>query len=362
MYIKTLTLDYFRNYEHESIQLCPTINVFYGNNAQGKTNLLEAVYLFSNGRSHRTKSDRELIKFNKNLFSLNLEFCDANREYNMQMRVSKDGKKIIKVNNVGIKKLSMLMNYLNVVMFSPEDLDIIKGSPSVRRRFIDEAISQLYPKYLSNLINYQKTLAQKNSLLKNIKYSGTDTDNVLSAWNIQLAGYGSVIYKYRCDFISKLNDMSKPIHKDIADENFEIIYIPGIKLSDDNTEKSFLDTLEQNQKREIEAGTCLVGTHRDDLKLFVNDSEARVFGSQGQQRSCVLTLKIAETEYIKSIKDEYPVLLLDDIMSELDVNRRRYLWERITDKQVLLTCTDIDILNDRRNISLFKINGGKIIR
>ena len=362
MYIKSLTLDYFRNYEHENIQLCPAINVFYGNNAQGKTNLLEAVYLFSNGRSHRTKSDRELIKFDKNLFSLNLLFRDASREYKMQMRVSKEGKKVIKINNVGIKKLSMLMNYLNVVMFSPDDLDIIKGSPSVRRRFIDEAISQLYPKYLANLINYQKVLAQKNSLLKNIKYSADNPDELLAAWNMQLAGYGSVIYKYRCDFISKINNISTPIHKDIANEKIEIVYCPGIKLNDNNIEMSFLDSLEQNRKREIEAGTCLIGTHRDDLKFFINGSQARIFGSQGQQRSCVLTLKIAETEYIKLIKDEYPVLLLDDIMSELDINRRRYLWERICDKQVLLTCTDIDILNDKQNISLFKINGGKIIR
>ncbi|MDY3929967.1 MAG: DNA replication/repair protein RecF [Clostridia bacterium] len=364
MYIKSLTVDNFRNYDHEQIKLCPTTNVFFGNNAQGKTNLLEAVYLFSHGRSHRTKSDRELIKFGENFFGLDMAFCDSQREYNAKIRVSKEGKKIIKINNVPVKKLSMLMSYLNVVMFSPEDLELVKGAPSVRRKFIDEAVSQLYPKYLATLINYHKSVFQKNSLLKSLKFAGVQSDKVLSAWNVQLANCGAVIYKYRRDFIKKINELAKPIHMDIANEDFEIIYGPGIKLScDDNElEKCFYDVLEQNQRREIEMGACQIGTQRDDFRLFMNGNEARIYGSQGQQRTCVLTLKIAETEYIKSVREEYPVLLLDDIMSELDVNRRRYLWERITDKQVLLTCTDTDILNSTKNTLLFNIDGGKIIR
>ncbi len=362
MYIKNLTVDKFRNYDHENIELCRATNVFYGNNAQGKTNLLEAVYLFSHGRSHRARFDSELVKFGESIATLNLNFADTGREYNAVMRFSKDGKKQIKVNNVPIKKLSMLMSYLNVVMFSPEDLEMVKGSPSVRRRFIDEAVSQLYPNYLSNLINYHKSLAQKNSLLKNLRVSQVSNDAMLSVWNEQLAEFGAVVYRYRMDFIEKLNQLANPIHKDIANENFKIQYQPGIKLIDSDLQKGFYNTLEQNQKREIELGASQVGIQRDDFKIFIDENEAKVFGSQGQQRTCVLTLKMAETEYIKSVRCEYPILLLDDIMSELDINRRRYLWERITDKQVLLTCTDTDIINNSDNISLFHINDGKIIR
>lgn len=361
MHIKTLSVENFRNYEKQSIELCPATNVFYGNNAQGKTNLLEAVYLFSHGRSHRAKSDAELIRFGEVMYSLVLEFCDEERDYKAVMRYMKEGKKQIKINNVPITKLSMLMSYLNVVMFAPEDLELIKGSPSGRRRFVDEAISQIYPKYLSNLISYHKTLAQKNSLLRDLKYRGNSSDAMLSVWNEQLSSYGAVVYKYRSDFLKKLDAFSKAIHFDIANEKFLLCYSPGIKLNEDSLKESYYDALEQNQKREIEMGTSLVGIQRDDFKILIDEKEAKIYASQGQQRTSVLTLKIAQTEFIKSERGEYPVLLLDDIMSELDVKRRAYLWERITDKQVLLTCTDTEILKSTQNTRLFHIDGGKII-
>ena len=360
MHIKTLTVDKFRNYEHEFVELCSGTNVFYGNNAQGKTNLLEAVYLFSHGRSHRARSDAELIKFNEGIATLELDFADSNREYNAVMRFSRDGKKQIKINNVPVKKLSMLMSYLNVVIFSPENLEMVKGAPSARRRFIDEALSQLYPNYLVNLINYHKVLAQKNSLLKNLKFSKVATDAVLSVWNEQLAEFGTAVYKYRDEFIEKIGNIAKPIHSDIATEEFELIYQPGIKMTGDKN--SFYETLEQNQRREIEAGTSLVGIQRDDFKIYTAGNEAKIFASQGQQRTCVLSLKMAETDFIKSVRDEYPVLLLDDIMSELDINRRGFLWERITDKQVLLTCTDIDDIKNDSKTAFFEIKNGQIIK
>lgn len=364
MFIKSLTVNDFRNYTKEHIELCPNTNVFFGDNAQGKTNLLEAVYLFSHGRSHRARSDAELIKFGENMCGLKLSFEDSQRAYTGDIRISADGKKVIKINNVPIKKLSMLMSYLNVVMFSPDDLGLIKGSPSVRRHFIDEAISQLYPNYLSSLINYHRVMMQKNSLLKNLRYNHKNSDSMLSAWNEQLSGYGAKLLKYRRRFLEDINKISCPIHKDISGEEFEIIYTPGIKAETDDEDlaKMFFEVLEQNQKREIDTGACQVGVHRDDFKIFINSNEARNFGSQGQQRTCVLTLKMAQTEYIKSIRDEYPILLLDDIMSELDINRRAYLWENICDKQVLLTCTDTDLINSTKNTQLFKIHGGRIIR
>ena len=362
MHINTLMAENFRNYEKEFITLSPGINVFYGDNAQGKTNILEACYLFSHGRSHRTKYDTELIKFGENLFTLNAVFTDSLREYNVLMRINREGKKIIKINNVPVTKLSMLMSYLNVVMFTPDDLELIKGSPSVRRRFIDEAVSQLYPNYLVNLINYNKTLVQKNALLKNLRLSGIKKDSSLSVWNEQLAGYGSIIQRYRSEFLKSLSVFAEGIHKEITNEKFNLHYTPNINCDIiDDVKSEFYDKLESAQEREIDSGVSQYGIQRDDFKITVDDREAKIYGSQGQQRTCVLTLKLAETEHIKSVKEEYPVLLLDDIMSELDMNRRRYLTEKITGKQVLITCTDADIVKTAEEIKTFRILNGRIV-
>ena len=362
MYIESVQLKNFRNYDSLELDLAQGTNIFYGNNAQGKTNLLEAVYMFSNGRSHRAHTDSELVSFGKMRYLLRLSFCDSQRSYDALMCGSKEGKKQIKMNNVPITKLSMLMSYLNTVMFTPEDLSLVKGSPSFRRRFTDEAISQIYPKYLASLIGYHKALAQKNSLLKELKYKGESNNAMLSVWNEQLADFGAQIYKSRKNFLNNLEKNAEPIHSDISGETLSVRYCPGIKLSESGDLKSeFYNALEANQKREIDLGSAQTGIQRDDFKVMINDSEARIFGSQGQQRTCVLSLKIAETEFIKSERGEYPVLLLDDIMSELDIHRRGYLWERITDKQVLLTCTDTDVIKDNSSIKLFNIKNGKII-
>lgn len=360
MYIKSLMAENFRNYTHQELTLSPETNVFFGNNAQGKTNILEACYLFSHGRSHRAKSDSELIKFGEKLFTLNAVFADSLRDYNALIRINTEGKKIIKINNVPITKLSQLMSYLNVVMFAPDDLELIKGSPSVRRKFMDEAISQLYPNYLVNLINYNKTLVQKNALLKNLRISGVRHDATLSVWNEQLAGYGSAVQKYRYEFLKKIADFAKEIHKEITKEIFNLHYTPNINCDIMDIKNDFYKKLESAQEREIDAGLSQYGTQRDDFKVTINDRDVKVYGSQGQQRTCVLTLKLAETEYIKSVKNEYPVLLLDDIMSELDINRRLYLAERITGKQVLITCTDVDTLKNGSATKIFKISNGKI--
>lgn len=358
MYIKTLTLENFRNYEKQTLILSHETNVFYGNNAQGKTNILEACYLFSHGRSHRAKSDSELIRFGENLFTLNAEFADSRREYNALIRMNTEGKKVIKINNVPITKLSELMNYLNVVMFSPDDLELVKGSPSVRRKFMDEAISQLYPNYLVNLINYNKTLVQKNSLLKVLRAKNIKSDPSLFVWNEQLAAYGAKVQQYRSEFLQKLSEYAKAIHREIAKESFSLSYLPNI-ASDGDIKDAFLKKLELSAEREIEIGLSQYGIQRDDFKITLDEHDAKIFGSQGQQRTCVLTLKLAETEYIKSIKEEYPVLLLDDIMSELDIKRRLYLTDKIKGKQVLITCTDRDNLS--KNAKTFKISEGRIV-
>lgn len=359
MYISSVTLNNFRNYEREKIEFCPYTNVIYGDNAQGKTNILEAVYIFSHGKSHRTKSDRELIKFGESFAKLSIDFHDTDRDYRAVMQLDKSGKKTIAVNHVRITKLSMLMNYLNAVMFSPEDLDLVKGSPGARRRFADAAISQLYPAYLISLIDYHRALNQKNSLLKSLKSAGKRSDATLSVWNEQLAEEGAKIMKYRADFVELLNGFAKSVQREISGEELNVAYMPSVR-SDKITKDAFLECLESHQRREIEFASALIGIQRDDLDIRVNGNEARVYGSQGQQRTAALAMKMAQADYIHHIKGEYPVLLLDDIMSELDVKRRAYLAEKIRDKQVLITCTDTDLIKSTDETRLFHIENGKV--
>ncbi len=359
MKVKSLSVTNFRNYERESITFCEDTNVIYGNNAQGKTNLLEAIYLFSHGRSHRTKSDTELIKFGAEFARLSVVFSDSSRDYRAVMQLLPNGKKTVKINNVPITKLSMLMRYLNVVMFSPEDLEIIKGAPQLRRRFLDEAISQLYPVYLKSLISYHKNLAQKNSLLKKMKFAAKTEDPMLSVWNEQIAEDGSRIMEYRRDFVESLNGFAKEIHNNISGENLNLVYTPSVEC-DIISKEGFLNKLEAVSLREIENGSSLYGIQRDDLRLFIDDKEVKTYASQGQQRTAVLSLKMAQMENINSVRNEYPVLLLDDIMSELDITRRTYLTEKIRGKQVILTCTDIDTAEETGGTKIFKVTNGKV--
>ena len=360
MIVKSLSVANFRNYEKEHIEFSEGTNVIYGNNAQGKTNLLEAVHLFASGKSHRTKSDSELIRFGAGFMKIGIEFSDNDRDYKAVMQISSDLKKSVKVNNVPITKLSMLMRYLNVVMFSPWDLEIIKGAPQIRRRFMDEAISQLFPVYLKTLISYHKNLAQKNSLLKKLKMKGKTDDGMLSVWNRQIAEAGSIIMEYRRDFVEKLNRYAGEIHHEISGEELKLLYNPSIDC-EEITADVFYEKLESVTAREIENGSGLYGIQRDDIKLFINENEVRTYASQGQQRTCVLSLKMAQMEHIKEVRGEYPVLLLDDIMSELDTTRRAYLANKIRGKQVIITCTDSDMVDTGESTKLFKVENGKII-
>lgn len=360
MYIERLTLKFFRNYESAQLEFSPYTNVIYGNNAQGKTNILEAIYLFSQGRSHRAKSDRELIKFGEDFARLAIEFKDNERSYNGQMQLMSRGRKAVSINHVHITKLSFLMNYLNVVMFSPEDLELVKGSPAIRRRFIDSCVSQMYPSYLAALIDYNKALNQKNSLLKMMRINGIKNDATLEIWNEQLAYNGAKIMQNRVEFLKYINSLSKKIQNEISGESLEIRYLPSIKIQS-ISEKDFFEYLMSKSKRETEAATSMYGVQRDDIEIFVNDKEARFYASQGQQRTAALSLKMAQAEYIHSLKGEYPVMLLDDIMSELDINRRMYLSEKIRDKQVLITSTDTDLIDKTTDTKLFKIDNGTVI-
>lgn len=355
MHINSLDLKNFRNYEYEQFEFSPHTNVIYGNNAQGKTNILEAVYLFAHGRSHRAKSDKELIKFGEDFSKIEIDFADNDREHNAKMHIKRNGKKAVSVNSVPINRLSKLISYLNVVMFSPEDLDLVKGSPAFRRRFIDASLSQLYPNYLVNLTDYNKALMQKNSLLKQLRLQNKKNDSLLSVWNMTLAQKGEAIMSYRCEFVEELNKFASAIQSEICGEALTVQYAPSIK-------SDFLDFLELHQQREIESASSLWGIQRDDLNITINERDARFYGSQGQQRTAALSIKIAQADYIEHIKDEYPVLLLDDIMSELDINRRMYLSQKIRNKQVLITSTDTDIIESSDDTKLFKIHDGKAVK
>lgn len=358
MHVNSLELKNFRNYTAQRLEFSPHTNVIYGNNAQGKTNILEAVYLFAHGRSHRAKNDKELIKFGEEFSRIAIEFEDTSRSHSAKMHLKRNGKKAVSINSVPINKLSKLMSYLNVVMFSPEDLDLIKGSPSFRRRFIDSSLSQLYPNYLVNLTDYNKALLQKNSLLKQLRSQNKRSDSLLTVWNMTLAQKGSAIMKYRTEFVEFINKFAAAIQKEISGEELKIEYAPSIKSDDEN---GFLEYLESHQQREIEMTSAQWGVQRDDLSITINSNEARLYGSQGQQRTAALSMKIAQADYIEHIKSEYPVLLLDDIMSELDINRRMYLSQKIRDKQVLITSTDTDIIESTEDTKLFRIDKGMII-
>lgn len=359
MEVKRLTLKNFRNYTEETIEFSPRTNLIYGDNAQGKTNILEAVYLAANGRSHRAKADTQMVKFDEEYARVQVEFADRHRTYKIVIGLLPGNKKSVKINDVPINKLSVLVNYLNVVMFSPEDLELIKGSPKMRRHFMDTAISSLSPRYLSDLVTYHKVLAQKNSLLRSAKFGNKKAQDNIDVWNIQLAAAGVRIMKERQSFVEGLSKEAMPIHREIAGSMLGIEYAPSFDLdilNEPNPEMSYIKRLEDVKQREIENGSALYGIQRDEIRFFIDNNEAKIYASQGQQRTIVLCMKLALTEYIKRRRDEYPVLLFDDIMSELDEKHRRYLADSIKDKQVLLTCTDKE---ESKAARVIRIENGK---
>ena len=358
MYVSSLSLNNFRNYEKQYIEFSSGTNVFCGHNAQGKTNILEAIYMFCRGKSIRAKHENEIIRFGKEFYRLDMSFFSNERINKGIISADTKGRKAISINNIPITKFSMLMSYFNAVFFNPEDLGLIKGAPSQRRRFMDSSLSQLYPGYLSSLINYNKSLMQKNSLLRQLRKCNKHSDAALSAWNEILSDDGAKIMRYRQEFADKMNVIAAQIQKDISGECLKTVYSPGVSCSADKEE--YYVFLEEHSYREIELGSSKYGIQRDDIDIFINDKEARLYSSQGQQRTAALALKIAQGDFISDVKNEYPVLLLDDIMSELDINRRRYLWERIERGQVIITCTDTDSLEMPGESKIFYVENGKI--
>lgn len=352
MFIKSLSLVNFRNYSEQKLVFDEATNVFCGGNAQGKTNLLEALYLFSMGKSFRTQQDAELIRFGEDYTKAVLTYCDRNREHTIEIIILRDKKKQIKINGVSITKLSELIGNLNTVLFYPEELGLVKEGPYIRRRFMDMALSQLRPAYYHALGRYHRTLEQRNRLIKKLRFENTDSGrDTVFVWNEKLAEYGMELITYRAEFMERLQKLAQKAHYEASKEELSLCYRP--RFTD---KESYIKKLEASFCRELEQGCTLYGPHRDDFEIYINDKEAKSFGSQGQQRSAVLSLKLAQADLLYEEYGEYPVLLLDDIMSELDKERRAYLAGRIPDKQVFITCTDIDGLLARG--SVFAVSGG----
>ena len=332
MWINKIKINNFRNYNQQEINLEKNINIFYGENAQGKTNIIEAIFLCSMGKSFRAKKDSEMIKLNSENANIEIEFEKSDRDGKIKINLS--NKKIVSVNGIKIKKLSELLGNLNVVIFTPDDINILKGGPQNRRKFLDIMISQLKPNYMYHLNLYLKTIEQRNNYLRQIREEKKD-ENLLDIWDENLAEHAINIYNYRNEFIEKIKNKIKKIHDEITDnkEEIEIEYI-----TECNNKEEFIKLLKQRRKLDIIKGFTTKGIHRDDFSININKKPLSIYGSQGQHRTAILSLKLSELNIVYDEVGEYPILLLDDFMSELDSKRRNHFLEKIKDTQVIITC------------------------
>ena len=357
MIITKIELSNFRNYDSLSLELDDKTNILYGKNAQGKTNVLEAIYLCSTTKSHRSSKDAELIKFENNEGHIKLFINKKGREYRIDIHLRKNKSKGIAINGIPIKKASELFGILNMVFFSPEDLNIIKNGPAERRRFLDSELCQLDKIYLSDLTTYNKILNQRNKLLKDMVYR-PDLKDTLPVWDMQLVETGRKIIRRRKQFVDELNEIVHDIHYRISGEKEDLLlqYEPSIE------DIFFEDELSRVKERDMRQCMTSVGPHRDDLLFSIGEVDIRKFGSQGQQRTSALSLKLSEIELLKRSIHDTPVLLLDDVLSELDSNRQNYLLNSIHDTQTLITCTGLDeFVKNRFHINkIFKVVQGTV--
>ncbi|EOS71451.1 DNA replication and repair protein RecF [Dorea sp. 5-2] len=362
MKIKSLKLKDFRNYNLLQLDFDDSTNIFYGNNAQGKTNILEAVYLSGTTKSHRGTKDRDMIRFGENESHIETVVEKRGMSYKIDMHLKKNSPKGIAIDKLPIRKAGELFGIINIVFFSPEDLNIIKNGPSERRRFIDLELSQLDKIYLNHLSNYNRIINQRNHLLKDLREAGRQENLIqtLDIWDMQLVQYGNEIIKKRKEFIGKINEIISYTHKKLTGgkENIELVYEPG------SGSLSLEDALKKNREKDMRFKNTSVGPHRDDICFMTKDLDIRRFGSQGQQRTAALSLKLAEIELVKSVIHDTPVLLLDDVLSELDKYRQNYLLDSIHDIQTLITCTGMDeFINHRFSINkVFHVFNGQVVK
>ncbi len=350
MIIKNIQLQNFRNYKKLDLNLHEKFNIIYGNNAQGKTNILESIFLCGTGRSHRTSKEKELIQFGTENFHIKLEVEKKNLDILIEYRFF-EGKKYIKVNDIPLDRLNKLMGNLVVVLFSPEDIILLKEDPSGRRRFLDISISQIKPSYFYHLQEYKKTLANRNALLKDIKLKNISRET-LFVWDESLAQFGSRIMFERANFLKQLEKIIKPKHSYLTGDNeeLEIKYKSTIQYPEEESLERvhhlYLETIKKKSEEDICKTYTSVGPHREDFEITINGISVKNFGSQGQQRTTMLSLKLAEIDIIHDSIGEYPVLLLDDFASELDKERHGKFMNSLESLQVFITSTNRDILKD----------------
>ncbi|MBR5066147.1 MAG: DNA replication/repair protein RecF [Lachnospiraceae bacterium] len=355
MIIKSLDLENYRNYKNLYLEFDEGTNILTGENAQGKTNILEAIYLCSTTKSHRGSKDGEIINFENDEGHVRSVINKKNEEIRIDLHLRKSKSKVIALNLEKLKKTSELIGILNVVLFSPEDLNIIKGGPSYRRSFIDMQICRLDSSYVFNLSSYNKIIDQRNKLLKDI-YFEPALKETLFIWDSQLQSYGSQVIKKRKEFVEELNEIVKEIHYKLTGQK-EFL---DIKYEPDTLEDEIEKNLRLNAERDLKSKMTSCGPHRDDYVININGIDARKFGSQGQQRTAALSLKLAEIEIIKKNTNDSPIFLLDDVLSELDSNRQNMLLESISDIQTIITCTGLDdFVNERFTINrVFDVHDG----
>lgn len=358
MIIKSLEIADYRNYDSLHIDFSSGTNILYGDNAQGKTNILEAIYMSATTKSHKGTKDKDVVNFNKEEAHIRTYLEKEGIETRVDMHLRKNKSKGIAIDGQKIKKAAQLLGLLNVVFFSPEDLSIIKNGPAERRRFVDMELCQLDQFYLYNLNNYNKIVNQRNKLLKDMYFNPSLRDT-LNIWDSQLISFGSKIIERRQLFVEQLNDIILEIHRKLSGgrENLLIQYEPDVMVDD------YEKKLAANQERDVKLKQTTTGPHRDDFSFLVGEIDIRKFGSQGQQRTAALSLKLSEIELVKKMTRDNPVLLLDDVLSELDSNRQNYLLSTIGDIQTIITCTGLDeFVNNRFEIDkVFHIENGKII-
>ena len=365
MIVNALEFINYRNLSDNRIEPAEKVNVIYGNNAQGKTNLLEAVWLFSGGHSFRGAKDSEFITFGKNKARLYLEFFSGKRDQKAEILYQSSKKEVI-INNVKKSSAAFLSQHFSAVVFSPEHLTLIKNGPSLRRKFIDGSICQQDLRYAVRLNKYNQTLQQRNALLKEIN-KHKELKDTLEIWDDVLIDLGADIILKRLEFLEKLKVSAKELHEGISSgsEELEIKYCSSAIKSEEKLSKCDIICLLQKEfkrvrKEDIYLGVTNAGPHRDDLDFFINSKSARRFGSQGQQRSIVLSLKLSEARLMSEVFEEPPVVLLDDVMSELDTKRQDFLLKNTEDNQVFITCCEPIESERLKNAKLFEVKGGVI--
>ena len=344
MYIDNLDLMNFRNYENLNIELVQGVNILTGDNAQGKTNILEAVFFCAYGRSHRTSRDKEMQRFESPFTVVSVNVRRQGNDKKIVLRFNPEGKKFIEINGRKITRIPDLLGNLYVIMFSPEDLKVVKESPGVRRRFLDMEISALDKIYYHDLVSYNKVLHERNNLLKMRAVDRT----VLDVYDEEAAKFAARIIKRRVAYMNKLNEIAKPIHHEITGGKEEISYVyrAAIPLKGE-LERTLRQSFQEHRRQDLERATTSIGPHRDDFSILINGADARTFGSQGQQRTAILTLKFASLGIIKELTGEYPVLLLDDVLSELDLSRQNFILSSIEGIQTIITMTGYENIEKR---------------